>query len=241
MAKHRTDPLTPQDAVDLAPLRNSHEANALEGELKALFMGLFDAHVRPAERVVNTVGVPHLGDFEQVERAVKAEGLALRRRGSEAALRYLFRSWRARNPKRGLHMLRAYLQLLWPNAWTINQMWFDPSGTYAQNSSDLYAQQEGESRFLTSRVHVEIDGGATGGSDVLAVAPALRSVLPARIVLYMLVASKTNTEMLAAAGFASAANIQYFTGEFVRPANVLAAAAGWYEGAVVHSFNGSFH
>lgn len=228
--------MTPQDAVELAPLRNSHEADQLETELKALFLLMFETHIRPAERTVNTAGTPHLGPFTQVERAVKAEGLGLKRRGSEQAMRYMFRSWRARNPKRGLHLLRTYLQLLWPNGWSMWQMWCDQYGVYPYDLSKTQAEEH----FLTSRVQVEIEAGATDGADVLAVTPAMRSVLPARMLLSITVVSSVFNELAIATGFHSGQYIQVFSGECTRPDDDFGIADGLYLGAAVHTFNGSF-
>jgi hypothetical protein len=197
MALHRIDPLTAQDAVDLEPLRQSHEANELEAELKALFMEMLDAFVRAGEREVNTLGTPHLGPFStQVESAVKNEGLALYRRADEGAMRYLFRAWRARNPKRGLHMLRTYLQVLWPSGWTVEQMYQEKGEPYPEV---LWAQPAAD-RYRTSRVRVGIESADTTGEDVLAAVPALRSVVPARILLDFVMLTRIDDGRLAIGG-----------------------------------------
>jgi hypothetical protein len=186
MADHRANPLTPQDDPALAPLVNSHEDNEIEAGLKALFISLYETYIRPVEREINTLGTPHLGPMSQVERATKAEGLALVRRSAsdDAAMRYVFQAWRARNPKRGLHMLRAYLQMLWPNSWTAYQMWQSKAAPYPTALSN----SDGGNHYLTSRVHVMVSSASSDGSDVAIVAPALRSVLPARMLLELTVA-----------------------------------------------------
>lgn len=186
MVEHRANPLTPQDDPALAPLVNSHEADEIEAELKALFISLYETYIRPVEREINTLGTPHLGPMSQVERATKAEGLALVRRSAsdDDVMRYVFRAWKARNPKRGLHMLRAYLQMLWPNSWTAYQMWQDKTAPYPTALSTT----DGGHHYLTSRVHVTVSSASSDGSDVAIVAPALRSVLPARMLLELTVA-----------------------------------------------------
>ncbi|MCA0214703.1 MAG: hypothetical protein LCH79_16185 [Proteobacteria bacterium] len=209
MTQHRNDPITQQDSVDLAPLRASHEADQIEAELKALFIEMFTEFVRAAERVTNTAGTPHLGPFAQVERAVKNEGLALYRRPDESAMRYLFRSWRARNPKRGLHMLRTYLQLLWPNGWTVEQLHQLKTATYPDNLSTIVHAD----RFTTSRVRVAIESANTTGDDVLATVPALRSVVPARIVLEFAMLTRMEQRLAMASGMYAGANFQSFTGQ----------------------------
>lgn len=203
--------LVEQSPPDLAPLRSSHEADQMEAELKGLFLLLFDQFVRPGEREINTVGTPHLGPFEQFERAVKTEGLALIRRGDEEAMRYLFRAWKARNPKRGLHMLRLYMRLLWPQGWRVDQLWCDKDGVYP---SDMRLS-DGGNHFLTSRVNVTISSDVTSGADVDAVAPALRSVVPARILLKLTLEQRSESTLQVAAGFYQGTAIQSFTANFV--------------------------
>jgi hypothetical protein len=212
MAVHRTDPLTAQDEVDLAPLRNSHEASELEAELKGLFIAMLDAFVRPGEREINTLGTPHLGPFSQVEQGVKNEGLALYRRADEDAMRYLFRSWRARNPKRGLHMLRTYLQVLWPGGWAVEQMYQEKAEPYPEA---LWAQPAAD-RYRTSRVRVGIESPDTTGDDVLAAVPALRSVVPARILLEFVMLTRIDDGRAAlAGGFWPGFQLQRFEGTLV--------------------------
>lgn len=204
-------PLIPQPEPDLTPLRESHEADIMESELKGLFMHLVETFIRPAEREIKTIGMPQLGSLEQFERAVKNEGLALVRRGDEETMRFLFRAWKARNPKRGLHMLRLYLRLLWPEGWRVDQLWCLKGGTYPV---DLVLS-DGGNHFLTSRVNVVISSGVTSGADVDAVAPALRSVVPARIVLSITLEQRSEAELGLACGFYTGAAIQTFTTNFV--------------------------
>lgn len=212
MAQYRVDPLTAQDEVDLAPLRESHEANELEAELKGLFIAMLDAFVRAGEREINTLGTPHLGPFSQVESAVKNEGLALYRSPDEDAMRYLFRAWRARNPKRGLHMLRSYLQVLWPSGWTVEQMYQVKGQPYPEA---LWAQPASD-RFRTSRVRVGIESPDTTGDDVLAAVPALRSVVPARILLEFVMLTRIDGGgAQVAAGFWPGFQFQRFEGTLV--------------------------
>lgn len=204
-------PLIPQPAPDLVPLRESHEADQLETELKALFILLFEQFIRPGEREINTVGTPHLGPFEQFERAVKAEGLALVRRGDEEAMRYMLRAWKARNPKRGLHMLRLYMRLLWPEGWRVDQLWCDKSMPYPTS----LRLSDGGNHYLTSRVNVTISSGVTSGEDVNAVVPALRSVVPARILLSLTLEQRSTADIGVAAAIYQGTEVQSFTANFV--------------------------
>lgn len=213
MAIDRANPLTPQDEPALAPLVNSYEADQIETELKAMFIDLFNTYIRPTERLVNTAGTPHLGPFSQVEQAVKAEGLALVRRSNadEEAMRYVFKSWRARNPKRGLHMLRVYLQMLWPNSWTMDQMWQDTGVAYPT----ALVPADGGHHFLTSRLNVTVSNSYSDGSDVATVAPALRSAIPARMLLKVTVKQQLSSELGLAPVLYSMTSFQSYTGNFV--------------------------
>lgn len=228
--------LVPQDEVGLQPLAQSHEADQVERELKALFMKLYADLIRPDERRVNTVGMPHLGPFDQVEQAVKADGLALLRQGVPDAMRYVFKAWRARNPKRGLHMLRLYLQLLWPNSWTMNQLWQLKSGTYP----DELAIEDGGDHFLTSRVAVKISAGITDGADVAAMVPALRSVVPARLLLGITIEQVIDSEMAVANGGYQGLVLQQFEGDFDRLDQPWEVGQAAYRGGAIHFVTGDF-
>ena len=231
----RDNPITTQDVPALAPLRASHEATQLEAELKALFMALFEQFVRPAHTGTSMAGMPHIGPMPLVERAVKSEGLGLLRKGDEEAMRYMFRAWRARNPKRGLHLLRLYLQLFWPNNWTMYQMWSEVGTPYP---TQLTIGDEGN-HFLTSRIRVEISGSTTDGSDVSNVAPAMRSVLPARLLLNVAISTNTSVQLGMLPYFQPGLNVQHFTGEFERPDDALGVIAWAYAGSTLQIFSGS--
>lgn len=205
---YRDNPLTPQDAPALAPLENSQEFNELESELKKLFMFLWQNTLRGYEDQINAAGMAHLGPVDLLEQAIKSDGLALVRKADEESMRYAFKAWRARNPKRGLHMLRCYLQMLWPNGWKATQMWAPKGGTYPEG----LVESDGGNHYLTSRVQVEIDGTSSDGADVLQVANALRSVVPARIVLSLNVVQRTEIGMAFACAYYRGASVQSFTG-----------------------------
>lgn len=170
-----------QPEPGLGPLLNSHEADDIEAGFKAAVIEVFEQVLRPKLARINAYGMPHRGDTDVLERFTKAEGLALERRlDLEPFMRELYRAWRARNPRRGLHFLRYYLRLLYPSGWSLTQLWHDPSRPYPLGVSET--QRPGY--YLTSRVrlYLEIEGDASG--EVLAkVMGSLRSVVPARIVL----------------------------------------------------------
>jgi hypothetical protein len=179
----------PEDP-SMLPLARSHEADQLEAELKALFMLMFERHIRPDERYVNVLGMPQHGPRELIEYSLANDGLSIYR-GVETASGaggYLLRAWRAHNPKRGLHLLETYLQLFWPNVWKAEQMWQDKAEDYPT----ALAPTDGGNHFLTSRVNVALPARVTNGGDLNAIQSGLRSALPARIVMQLAIESEDN-------------------------------------------------
>ena len=206
--------LSDQGVADLAPLRNSHEADQLETELKGLFMAMFAQFVRPGLDAVATVGAPHLGDLDQLERAVKMDGISLQRAADEGAMRYLHKAFRARNPKRGLHMLRAYLRVLFGDGnWELTQFWQDAALPYPTALVD----EPDINHYLTTRIHARVVSSGIARTPEL-MAQAFRSVLPARMLLSVsLIARPFEARVgLFMAALASAYSVR-FTGEFIDP------------------------
>lgn len=116
---------------DIAPLRESHANGQIEEELKGLFGELF-ADVARDTFDASVLGAPHLGSFDLVRRTVNHDGLVLLKgEHEEAATRYLYRAWKSGDvQKRGLHFLRTYLQLLFPEQSEVKQLWHDKRFPY---------------------------------------------------------------------------------------------------------------
>lgn len=116
---------------DIAPLRESFANGKIEEELKTLFGELFEG-VAHDTFDASVLGTPHLGSFELVRRTVNHDGLVLLKgEREEAATRYLYRAWKSGDvQKRGLHFLRTYLQLLFPGASEVKQLWHDKRFPY---------------------------------------------------------------------------------------------------------------
>lgn len=116
----------------LTPLERSFAENDVEAQLKALFLSLFDAMTASRLFDVNVLGAPHLGSFDLVRRAVNADGLVLLQGDrEEAATRYLYRAWKSGDSQgRGLHFLRTYLQMLFPNQCEVRQLWQETASAY---------------------------------------------------------------------------------------------------------------
>lgn len=174
----------------LAPLARSFSADEVEQQLKQLFIDLFSEHLASAAFDVNVLGAAHLGSFELVRRAVNHDGLALLPGAhEESATRYLYRAWMSGDGQgRGLHFLRTYLQMTFPNTWSVDQLWQDKAIAYPNG---LYPE-EGEDRFLTSRVRVAVDATQNDVNSIKGMMPILSSCLPARVVPKFCLIAKTS-------------------------------------------------
>lgn len=205
-------PIYQAEPPALLPLVNSAEADAIEAELKELFIYLFETELREDERFINTLGMPHLGTSSQVEQSLAVDGLSIYRGAAAAggAGAYLLRSWRAHNPKRGLALLKTYLQLLWPNVWTATQMWQDKAQPYPT----ALVEEDGGNHFLTSRVHVTLPSRSTTGGDVSAISAGLRASLPARMLLRLTITTEEEFSMGIAMGYRSGLVAQAYEGSF---------------------------
>lgn len=170
---------------DLEPIGKGAAFDDYERELFDLFRTVFRTQLRDSERALNVYGVPHLGSADLIERNVKQDGLALLHRDDEPALRYLFLAWRTRNPRRGLHFLRTYLQLLYSNGWIAEQQWQRKDTPYPLGLATPreIAGDPQDDHYLTSRVAVLIGSDDEDGTGLPQIAPALRSVVAAKYVL----------------------------------------------------------
>lgn len=227
----------------LYPLDASGEYDNVEAELKRQFITIFEDVLRTQEREINLFGAPHLGSLSLIERHVIRDGLALLR-STDPSMRYLFKSWRARNPKRGMHFLRTYLQLIFPNNWVVSQLWQDKAKAYPLGltpKSGVEADLE-KTHYLTSRVRVLIDTEADDAQGVLATIPALRSIVPAKFVLEIFLLKQFASEFgfsngLALGGFADFAGAakpvaDWSTGFDLSGAGLL-GAFGAFEGEAI--------
>lgn len=168
----------------LLPLKNSFTQNEVEAEVKQLTLDLFAASLAEDVFDVNVLGAAHLGSFELVRRSINSDGLVLLQGDREEdATRYLFRAWKSRNNQgRGLHFLRTYLQLLFPNICNVYQCWQDKKVQYPTSLHENIPQgRDKNDFFLTSRVEISLTldvqiQSLKGLRDII------RSVVPARIV-----------------------------------------------------------
>lgn len=169
------------EIVKLEPLRQSFDADEQDLAVKQAFLQLTEELIRKDERMVNVYGAPYLGDYELKARFSKQNGFAIINK-SDVSMHYLFKAWRYRNRMRGLHLLRTYLQLIFPNKWVANQMWQDKDAPYPTKLAT--ESKKTDSYFLTNRVHVSIDAEVTS-SEILKFAPSIRTTLAARYLIRM--------------------------------------------------------
>lgn len=169
----------------LVPLQHSFANGELEAELKQLIVDLYTNTLAEQEAELNVYGAPHLGDLSLVQRFIQQDGLSVLNSGDFARLLYLFKAWRYRNPRRGLHFATTYLQVLFgTGTFTIGQLWQRkdlPYPTALATQADITAYGYDKSQyFLTSRVRVDI---TTADAVPTQIATSLRTTLPARLLL----------------------------------------------------------
>ena len=206
--------------MTMIPLVKSHEASALEGELKALAIKLYKDTMEATANDINVYGAPHLGSFSLVERNVSDDGLAVLRQGDETGMRYLFKAWRHRNPQRGTHFLKTYLQVLFGDTYFVNQMWQEKAAAYPESLKTAdeiaFLAADESDYFLTSRINVDID------TDIIPerIVKSLRSTVAARFVLDLRVA-KFQTTLLGIAQHMGAGQLCFGSGEIELPQDPL--------------------
>lgn len=171
----------------LVPLRESFAVDEVERQLKELFLEVFQETLSASVFDENVLGAAHLGSFDLVRKVITNDGLALLQGDREApAVRYLYRAWIARdNQARGMHFLRAYLQTLYPNVCSVEQMWQDkdveyPLGLHTSLDDEKFVIDP-ENMYLTSRVEIALDLTVATRS-ITTLTDIFRTILPARLV-----------------------------------------------------------
>ena len=116
----------------VTPLEDSFAENAIESDLKKLFSDLLVAYQAAEVFDANVLGAAHLGSLDLIRKTTNADGLVLLAGDREdSATRYLYRAWKSGDAQgRGLHFLRTYLQMLYPNMCKVEQQWQDKAQTY---------------------------------------------------------------------------------------------------------------
>lgn len=142
----------------LKPLQHSFAFDTVENELKQLFIALFKEHLSTDVFDANVLGSAHLGSVELVSKSITYDGLALIKNNDDA-VRYLYRAWKGRNANgRGLHFLRTYLQMLYPNQITVKQMVQTKTEDYPLDLFSSIDYLDDDSKFLTNRIEIDLSG-----------------------------------------------------------------------------------
>lgn len=169
----------------LEPLRHSFAVDDAEHELNQLFIELFETYLSEKLHDVNVLGMAHLGSIDLVKRMITADGLVvINNNREEFAARRLYRAWKSINCQgRGLHLLKAYLQLLFPNAWQVSQQVQLTGGANSYPNQLVPVEQNVDpTAFLTSRVQISIAAGGENAGSAGDIAGVIRAIVPARIV-----------------------------------------------------------
>lgn len=200
------------ELTPLAPLQASTDywddidESSIENELKQLFIALFQQSLRAKFRRIDHYGYPHLldePDFETVQRFIKLDGLSLlnRETDNQPYMLEVFRAWRGQHARRGLGFLAFYLQMLWPDSWVITQH----KHSIAQQANYPFniVTTDSAPLFLTSRVSVTLDPDLIPDfSELAKMTPALKRVVPARIILGFSIGLDATTPVYLEAGMA---------------------------------------
>lgn len=196
----------------MRPLVESFANGDVESDLRDLLVRLYDETLAETAAEIDVYGAPHLGPIGLIRRSISADGLSVLNQSSEARLRYLFKAWRFRNPRRGTHFLKTYLRALFGEVYDVNFLWqkkTEPYPTYLRTAEEMAIAGESESDFyLTSRLRVDLT------TDLVPdrVVRALRTVVAARFVLEVRI-SQVATSGFGVAGVASISNFFSISGE----------------------------
>ncbi len=201
------------------PLVTSSMTEELEQAWKTVFLNVFKSMLWEKQRDLLHYGSPHLARQTLLTRFALNDGLSVMRADSENdRLRYLLKAWRVKNPKRGFHFLRTYLQMLYPNGFNIEQLWQESGKAY---TTALVTKEEAERKqiphWLTSRVRISITDISEDGQQILQYISTIQSVIGARFVAELTVkrefGNKNNPSKLVVASGFTAFNLMSFQGE----------------------------
>ncbi len=168
----------------MTALQHSYTNNSFEREIRDLFINLFKKHLGEAAFNAFVLGSPHLGSFDLVRKSINTDGISLLQSNvEETTTRYLYRAWKSGDvQKRGLHILRVYVKLLFGNLAEVTQLQHSIHETYPTR---LVEYRPGDpllpDHYLTSRVYVDIDSSLADES-IKRIASGVQSTLAARFV-----------------------------------------------------------
>ncbi|MCI7352791.1 MAG: hypothetical protein SPE06_00155 [[Actinobacillus] rossii] len=169
----------------LNPLLKQEESEELEIQIRESFREAYTKTLAPKVHSLLHYGSPHLtNNIDLMKKWYLSDGLSIPRHDTELEqLQYLLKAWRIKNPKRGFHFLRTYLQILYPNEWRIDPLWQEKNQPYPNVRTKEDADIKGTPHWLTSRVRVSITSMAETGKELASYRPTLQAIIGARFLL----------------------------------------------------------
>lgn len=171
-----------EDDITL-PIAQGHHANELEYAMSAVFRQMVKDGLLQEFNELFQYGTPFLGDRTVIERFTKLNGLAVLRRSddglSDKIMSIILANWQALASERGVAFLQFVLNMLYPRQNKIIRLW------HSKQLSNFYptyvSEDEGEDKFLTSRVRIKLDNNIDIG-ELSELVPVFRRLVPWHIV-----------------------------------------------------------
>lgn len=168
----------------LQPLQNHFQQTGTETALFNAMQRVFTQDFEKQVKDLVDYGSPHLASREVVELFSKRDGLIILKRKSvsDQVMRAIYASWLAVGSKRGLGFLEFVLSMLWAKRWELKPIY------HSIRHIDLYPHAwhytPNDDSFATSRYHLLLSE-VQDIQEAMQVAPTLRNVIPANIVLHV--------------------------------------------------------
>lgn len=170
----------------LEPFENTRTSEQLETEIKQCFIDVFNETLKGDLDNLASYGAPYLGNDKTLYRFLNSAGIEpLNNIYNRDILGYLYKAWAKENKKRGLDFLKMYMQLLYPNSYTITQLWQHKNKSY--NGRDLLDDDEVKNYpndyWLTSRIRVLVEDFEETGVKLLQHQQIIANIVNARHVI----------------------------------------------------------
>lgn len=165
----------------LLPLLNTAEVEQIADEARDIFNEVYNDTLKDKMHGLLQYGMPYVSDKDWLTSYfLSCAGLSVLKPTSDVpAVNRILKAWTVKNKKRSLDFLKLYLQVIYPNAWRVEQEYQDKGLSYPTALS----VSEGENSWLTSRVQVTIFDDSESGELVYKYKPILKTIVPARFVV----------------------------------------------------------
>lgn len=174
-----------KEVTPIYPFVASEMTEEIELAWKNVFLRVFKKMLWHRQRDLLHYGSPYLAQSALLTKFALNDGLSLMRAdGDIDRLRYLFKAWRVKNPKRGFHFLRTYLQMLYPDGFTIEQLWQETDKPYTTSLVNAEGvRRKNTPHWLTSRIKISITDISEDGQQILQYVSTIQSIIGARFVV----------------------------------------------------------